>query len=300
MNQQPLVSVALCVYNGERYLDLQLNSILTQDYQNIEVIAVDDCSTDGSAAILRSYADRFNNLKIYSNEVNLGYVKNFEKAINLCNGKYIALADQDDIWYPEKISTQVAAIGNNILIYHDSEFVDKEGKSLNQKVSDRLNLYQGNSPLPFVLMNSASGHSMMFDRALINYALPFDPFFFHDWQLVFAAANLGSIKAIPQVLVKYRQHNSNTVNLRNSAAKPVNELLSKKNWVGYCSRYNGPYRQYITRLYHLIRPDISWFEKIELFYLLAKHRKQLYAINKTPVKKQLNMLRKLVFRIGRK
>lgn len=302
MDQQPLVSIALCVHNGEKYLPAQLDSIFNQHYKNIEVIAVDDCSADSSPDVLKAYAAKHGNLKVYINNTNLGYVKNFEKAITLSAGKYIALADQDDIWHPEKISAQVEAIKDNILIYHDSEFVDANGVSLNQNVSDRMNLYEGNCGLAFLLMNCASGHAIMFHRSLIKYALPFDPQFFHDWRLAFVAANIGSVKMIPRTLVKYRQHNSNTVDIMNdiAAPKPVNELLQKKQWVAYCAQYNGPYQKYIGRLSQLIRPDLSFFGKVELFYLLAKYRKQLYAINKTPQKKQLKMIRKLVFSITRK
>src|SRR5688500_10348209 len=97
-NNIPLVSIALCVYNGEKFLREQLDSLVNQSYPNIEIIASDDRSTDASLLILQEYADRYPYFKFGQNEQNLGYVKNFEKVISLCSGDLIALSDQDDIW----------------------------------------------------------------------------------------------------------------------------------------------------------------------------------------------------------
>jgi glycosyltransferase involved in cell wall biosynthesis len=304
MNKLPLVSVALCVYNGEKHLKEQLESILNQDYQNIEIIAVDDCSSDNSRIILETYAEQNEILKIFTNDINLGYVKNFEKAIQLSNGKYIALADQDDIWLPQKISTQVDGIGENILIYHDSEFIDEDGHSLDKKMSDILDLYEGSCPLPFVFMNCVSGHTVMFERSLINHALPFNQSFFHDWWLAFTALNVGSIKVSPFPLVKYRQHPKSTIDflgLKENVIdhkKPEHELLLKKEWVKFCSSYKGVYSSYLKKIYNLISPDISFIGKMILFYLLAKNRKEFLIISKTPATENLKAIRKLVFSLN--
>src|ERR1700741_3685870 len=100
---QPLVSVALCTYNGEKFLEKQLDSIFLQDYSNLEIVVVDDCSKDNTWDILQRYAHNNERLRLYRNRRNLGYSRNFEKAIKLCRGDLIALADQDDIWEKEKI-----------------------------------------------------------------------------------------------------------------------------------------------------------------------------------------------------
>src|SRR5579875_1624244 len=120
MNEQnsfPLVSVVLTTYNGETYLREQLDSILAQTYPNIEVVAVDDRSTDGTANILHEYAAQYPNIKVFVNEVNLGFIKNFEKGCRLSTGEYIALCDQDDYWMPDKIKRKMESIGNHALIY---------------------------------------------------------------------------------------------------------------------------------------------------------------------------------------
>src|SRR5690606_33629827 len=109
----PLISIALCTYNGEKFLAEQLDSIVNQTYKNIEIIAVDDCSTDRTLTILQKYASKDVRVKVYSNKTNKGYSKNFEYAISLCTGDYIAVSDQDDIWVSDKLELLINKIRIN-------------------------------------------------------------------------------------------------------------------------------------------------------------------------------------------
>ncbi|MBW8361936.1 MAG: glycosyltransferase [Kaistella sp.] len=96
-------SVALCTYNGEKYLGIQLDSILSQTRPVDEIVVCDDGSTDATISILHSYKEKYPSVfRIYQNEKNLRSVKNFEKAISLCENDIIFLSDQDDEWLPEK------------------------------------------------------------------------------------------------------------------------------------------------------------------------------------------------------
>ena len=96
-------SIALATYNGERYLQEQLNSFLHQTRLPDEIIACDDCSTDRTMDILESFAiSALFAVYIYRNAINLGYTKNFERAISLCSGDVIFLSDQDDVWFPKR------------------------------------------------------------------------------------------------------------------------------------------------------------------------------------------------------
>ena len=90
MNHKALVSIALCTYNGGAYLGEQLDSIVNQSYSPLELIAVDDCSTDNTLDILKEYAAKYPFIKVFVNPENLGYIRNFEKALQLCNGDFIA------------------------------------------------------------------------------------------------------------------------------------------------------------------------------------------------------------------
>ena len=97
-------SVALCTYNGEKYIKYQLDSILNQTVPIDEIIICDDGSTDSTISILNSYREQYPSIfKIHTNENNLRSVKNFEKAISLCSNEFIFLSDQDDIWADHKV-----------------------------------------------------------------------------------------------------------------------------------------------------------------------------------------------------
>jgi len=110
-----MVSIALATYNGERFLKEQLDSILEQSYTDIEIIACDDCSTDSTPQILEDYQKKDSRLKVYFNEKNLGFKKNFEKCISLCDGDYIALSDQDDVWTKDHIACCKAVLEHGLL-----------------------------------------------------------------------------------------------------------------------------------------------------------------------------------------
>ncbi|MEI8084982.1 MAG: glycosyltransferase family 2 protein [Paludibacter sp.] len=208
----PAVSIALCTYNGERFLREQLDSILNQEYENIaEIVCVDDRSTDSTWSILNEYANKYSVFKAVKNDINLGFIKNYEKAITLCNNNLIAISDQDDIWYASKISKLVNSIGDGLMIYSDNEYIDEDGNLLGVKFSDKRNLTTTSSCLNFTLFNGISGHTVLFKREMLVYALPFPADIHYDWWLAFCASQHSVIQYIPEPLVGYRQHISNAV-----------------------------------------------------------------------------------------
>jgi len=213
MEQSPLVSIAVCTYNGAKFLAAQLDTLVNQTYKPIEIIVADDCSNDDTFAILTEYAAKYPQFRIYRNEKNLGFPANFEKAVKLCSGDLIALCDQDDLWDHRKIELQVDAIKDNILIYHDSEFIHEDGASMHKSMSDVMNLYRGSEPEVFLFFNCVSGHSILMKKELLNDALPLKKDYFHDWWLAYVATNAGKIDFIPQCLVKYRQHDRSDTNI---------------------------------------------------------------------------------------
>lgn len=212
----PLVSIALCTYNGEKYLVEQLDSLVNQDYPNLEIVAVDDCSNDNTVTILNQYSKKYSFFKVFHNDLNLGYKKNFEKAIQLCNGDYVALSDQDDIWMQNKILKLINNIGNAILIYHDSVFVDSNKELLNIKMSDIVNFYNGKNPEAFLFFNCISSHALLFNKTLKNDLLPFAEHGNHDAWIAYTASNIGSIKILSENLVLYRQHNHSATDILKS------------------------------------------------------------------------------------
>lgn len=124
-----MISVAMCTFNGEKYIKEQIESIINQSLVPDEIIICDDCSKDNTVNIIKETLDNWSG-KVYLvvNEKNLGYRKNFEKAISLCHGDIIFLSDQDDVWNKDKIEiikTEIEKDKNILLAFHDVEIVDE-------------------------------------------------------------------------------------------------------------------------------------------------------------------------------
>jgi len=209
---EPLISVALCTYNGAPYLREQLDSLLAQTYPNIEIVAVDDGSTDGTLEILNEYRQRDARLRVESNARNLGPAKNFERAMSLCTGDFIAPCDQDDIWLPEKLAALHGAIGEHSLAYCDSEFIDAQGHELGIAMSDTCTLVSSDDPVIFAVANCVAGHAMLIRREIVARALPIPSHFYYDWWLAAVAASADGVVYLDRKLVRYRLHAHNVTN----------------------------------------------------------------------------------------
>lgn len=212
-----MISIAMATYNGEKYLREQLDSILAQTVQDFELVVCDDCSTDSTVRILEEYVEKDARIKIFCNEQNLGFVKNFEKAISLCQGEYIALSDQDDVWLPEHLQVLLENIGEKDLCGADAMLVDKElnpiGTTLfNTSHFDVLPSEKQNW-LFFLLHNNIfQGAAILFKKALTEKALPFPPGIkFHDWWLALIACANGGVAYTKTCVLNYRQHGNNEI-----------------------------------------------------------------------------------------
>lgn len=291
----------MCTYNGELFLKSQLDSVLKQRYTNIEIVIVDDCSTDKTWEILQEYASSNANIQIFRNDENLGYNKNFEKAVRLCSGEKIAICDQDDIWDENKLSAQYALFGKNQLIYHDSELIDTDGNSMNFKISKKFSFYRGANPEPFLFMNCVSGHSIMVNKSLLNKALPFPNGHHYDQWLAFVAACEGSIDFVDTPLVKYRQHASNSTDLMgykksiSTKAKSIARMEKETEWLKFCADYSClRNNNLISQLYALsVKRNASFFQ-ISYGRLIWKNRQTLLPLlRKSSVSKFFFSFRKI-------
>jgi glycosyltransferase involved in cell wall biosynthesis len=208
--QNPLVSIALCTYNGAAFLNSQLESILQQTYTPIELIIVDDASTDDTCKIVTGYADKDNRIKFYKNETNLGYNKNFEKAIRLAAAEYIAISDQDDIWETNKIEKMMLAWpeGANFIYSLSGNFTDTDFE--NRKTAPDV-VYTTIDDVHKLVFNSpVHGHACMFKKEMVGLCLPFPCDIFYDWWMSMHAAATGVIGCVPETLTWHRVHSSNS------------------------------------------------------------------------------------------
>ncbi len=212
MNHIPLISIAMATHNGAKYITAQLDSILSQTYSNIEIVIVDDASTDKTLQIIREYQTQYNNIKLIQNQSNIGVVKSFTKAINSSSGEYIALSDQDDIWLKYKLQQLVDNIGEAVLIHSDALLIDKNQNLISHSHMQYSKFKHYNNFSDYLLGNNVTGCCCMFKRSFWVQIQPIpDGFYVHDHYLSLMASLYGSIKYYPKALVKYRQHNTNMI-----------------------------------------------------------------------------------------
>lgn len=209
MSDRHLVSIVLGTYNGETYLEEQLRSLLAQTYPHLEIIAIDDGSTDGSIRLLQEYAQKDPRIKVVVNEHNLGFIRNFEKGCALSSGKWISLCDQDDYWYPDKVRKMVNAIGDLPMVYCDSELCDEHLQPNGKKISDLVHYQPFYDCRQLCVFSRMYGHATLITRDLFYRSRPFLEGIPHDGWLAFHATLYGGVAYLPEVLVKYRQHASN-------------------------------------------------------------------------------------------
>lgn len=215
----PLVSIAICTYNGELFLQQQLNSILQQTYTSLEIIISDDSSTDGTQEIIQQYALVDQRIRYFFNETNHGFNKNFEKAILLCSAEYIAIADQDDIWEPNKIEAMMKHWPDDCnFIYSLSKDFDGVEPKRNEG-NKLLNYYTGSKPQKLFFDSPIHGHACMFQKNLLADAMPFPKDVFYDWWLSVVASSTGKVGCVPLTLTYHRVHLFNSsriiVNIEN-------------------------------------------------------------------------------------
>jgi glycosyltransferase involved in cell wall biosynthesis len=208
----PLISIALCTYNGAKYLTEQLTSIVNQTYPNIEIIIVDDGSTDDTVAIIQTFKKSYANIKLYQNRQNLGFNKNFEKAIKLTTGDYIAISDQDDVWELSKLELLLNHIGENWLIFSNSVFVDEQNNHLNKTLLKPTFELGKRDFRSLLFYNFVTGHTVLFKRSFISYVLPIPNSGYYDWWMGFIALYHHKIAYLNKNLTQHRIHNNSVMN----------------------------------------------------------------------------------------
>jgi len=225
-----MISIAMCTYNGARFIKEQIDSIIVQTYHDFELIITDDGSIDDTIEIIKEYQKKDERIKLYQNEKNLGFVKNFEKAISLCNGEYIALADQDDIWKKNKLEVFLSEIKENVLIYSDAILIDEHSNKIGKELIRPVNhLVSGKCNKAFLLSNCVSGNTLMFKRELLEYILPIPKnMSFHDIWIAFVASTYGTITYTEESMTYYRRYSEQVTKAREKDYKGFFDRLKIK------------------------------------------------------------------------
>lgn len=273
---KPKVQVLMSAYNGEKYLREQLDSILNQNYKNIEILIRDDGSTDSTPEILKEYAGKYQTVT-YVQGKNCGPAKSFFKLIKMADkqANYYALSDQDDIWEPDKVARALTWLdrykrqpGNKEipLMYCSAlTVVDENLRFLYQEGTEKRmkNFSFGNA----MVENCCTGCTMVFNRALqkmiAEKRIPHCSM--HDWWIYLVASCFGKVLYDPSSKIQYRQHADNVIGMEEDKIKKL-----KKKIRGFQKGRNVISCQ-LMEFYRIYHPCGKHEEMIKQF-LYAKYR----------------------------
>ena len=221
-------SVALCTFNGARYLEQQLDSIRSQTLAPAELVICDDGSTDDTESIV----ERFRNtapfpVRFYRNAITLGSTRNFEQAIRLCEGDAIALCDQDDLWMPQKLQRMTSILEQQPQVggvFSNASMIDANGIPITGDLWHRNDFrtrqrWTRERRLAFQLVgrDAVTGATLVFRSRFVDQLLPISPEWVHDGWIALILAAISELRPVPECLVKYRLHASQQIGARQVA-----------------------------------------------------------------------------------
>ncbi len=238
---RPTVSVALGTHNGAAFLEPQLRSILTQSHPVQEVVLSDDASSDGSVALAEGLIEEHRaadaptpSLVVLRNPTALGVTANFEQALRAASGDLVVLADQDDVWRPDRIARalrEFTARPEVELVASDARLVDGSGAALGSTLFDTLGVdaallgrFRSDGSFDELLRrNVVTGATMAIARRLVERAVPFPESWVHDEWLAMVASVGGGLSLIDEPLIDYRQHGGNQIECAGSRRREARE-----------------------------------------------------------------------------
>lgn len=237
----PDISVALCTYNGERFIEQQLDSILSQSILPKQIVVSDDGSTDGTLDTVRRVlspgvlAETGITLNMLQRKKPLGVTKNFETALAACTSEFVSLCDQDDVWHPDRLERLLAGFTSDdvMLVHSDARMVDAVGRPLGHSLFESLGarkreLAREQGPAGcevLVRRNLVTGATAMVRRQLVQAAQPFPTSWVHDHWLAVVASLTGRIVVDRGQLIDYRQHGGNQIGARKLTAGRALRML---------------------------------------------------------------------------
>ncbi len=226
----PLIAVAMATYNPDpELLAIQLDSLRAQSHANWVCVISDDCSDDKYYAQLKSAIANDPRFHLSRSSKRLGFYNNFERALTMVPSAadFVALADQDDRWHPDKLEVLLREIGDAALVFSDARLTTASGEVL---ASTYWSVRRPNhdSPAALLAANSVTGAASLMHRSLLDHALPFPPrqfAHFHDHWLALAASATGQVKFVDRPLYDYVQHGDAVIG--HGAANEMPSLASR-------------------------------------------------------------------------
>jgi glycosyltransferase involved in cell wall biosynthesis len=211
------ISVAMCTFNGERYLQEQLESIALQTRLPCELIVCDDRSTDDTVAILKRFQSEAPfPVKVIQNSLRLGSTRNFDQAIGLARGSLIALCDQDDRWAPTKLERLSAMLADDPFlggVFSDASLIDGDGRDTGLQLFARHKFtaakqreFVGSPTTTLLKHDVVTGATLMFRSTIRRYCSPIPASWVHDGWLAWMIALHSRLGLVAEPLIDYRIH----------------------------------------------------------------------------------------------
>ncbi len=225
-----LIAVALCTYNGEKFLRKQLESILNQSKKVDELVVFDDCSTDSTLDILHEFKLKAPfDVHIHQNEQNVGSSKNFENCISSCKGEVIFLCDQDDLWHNDKVEKQIAYFQQNPqkdAVFSNAIMINQIGLPTGKTAFEQIEFVKdlqikwNNGGSFDILLRGyvVTGATLAIRAKIVNEIFPvpniIDELIHDGWISLWLSMN-NRIGFLTDPLISYREHESQQVGLKN-------------------------------------------------------------------------------------
>jgi glycosyltransferase involved in cell wall biosynthesis len=234
------LSVVMATFNGEAYIEAQLDSILCQTRLPDEIVVSDDGSTDNTVAIVKRVSAQGPSSvswTVWHNKTSLGPAKNFLSAARRATGDLIALADQDDWWVPGKLRTleDILISKDALLVHSDAELVDEAGHLMGMSMTDSLRMTRnerrgltaGKGLPQLVRRNLVTGHTVVMRKNVLELSGDIPEGWLHDeWWALIASCH-GPVVLCPQILGHYRQHDINLVGATKSGVERLRERFGE-------------------------------------------------------------------------
>jgi glycosyltransferase involved in cell wall biosynthesis len=218
-------SVILAAYEGARYIGAQIDSIMEQLAGDDELIVSDDASTDATVSTVLQRKDP--RIRVVENRARVGYVKNFERAIEQARGEHVFFSDQDDVWLPHKVSTVCAALERKHCVVSDAVIVDQDLRQLHPSYFE----WRGAKSfgfLPIFVRPCLIGATMACRRDYLETMIPFHALVPHDFWIALNAAWDGELEVIESPLILYRRHASTASVSATTNKRPLSTILTER------------------------------------------------------------------------
>ncbi|MGQ7944786.1 glycosyltransferase family 2 protein [Flavobacterium sp. WC2509] len=239
-------SVAMCTYNGEKYIKEQLESILNQTFSIDEIVICDDGSKDKTIEIITQIQiENPNKIFLHKNKENLGSTKNFEKAITICSGNYIFLSDQDDIWKETKVEKIIKYFLENPsteAVFTNGDLIDETNQKINiHTLWDSVFFLENQLEKPISLLklisskrNMVTGATLCIKNETKELILPFPDIkkYYHDEWIAIIIASRKKLNYITEELISYRIHSGQQIGGKSSTTnKTIQKHLKISNYI---------------------------------------------------------------------